>query len=124
MSDFAVTRVDEPVKDDYTWAASSHGMHTGFSVTLNVGAFTEATHYPDGYVPSGTPIRDVGGRYEPTVVTTAPTYDAVLLSAVPVSAGQVNAVGAAVDHVIVHGDRLRGASADAAPAAGSGIVVR
>lgn len=124
MSDFAIRRVDEPVKDDYTWAASSHGMHTGFPVTLNVAAFNEATHYPDGYVRSGTPIREVAGKYEPTVATTGLTYDAILLEPVAISAGQTDAIGAGVDHIIVHGSRLRGAVAGISPSANSGIVVR
>lgn len=124
MSDFAVVRTDEPIKDDYTWAASKHGMHTGFGATLNVSAFTAGTHYPNGYVPSGTPVRKVGTKWEPTVADSGATYDAIVLEPVAIREGQTDAIAAVVDHIIVHADRLRGAAAGAAPAATSGIVAR
>lgn len=124
MSDFAVTRVDEPIKDDYTWAASRHGFHTAQSATLNVSAFVKATHYPNGYVPSGTPVRKVGLKWEPLVVTTNVEYDGILLEPVTVRDGQVNAIGAVIDEGIVHGARLRGSVAGAKPTAAIGIVQR
>ena len=42
------------------WLADGEGIHT-FSGTLDISAFTEGTHYPDGYIPSGVGLRDLGG---------------------------------------------------------------
>ena len=41
---------------DQTWLGSAHGLRNARSSVLDVSAFTEATHYPDGYIPSGTPV--------------------------------------------------------------------
>lgn len=41
---------------DQTWLGSAHGIRNARSSVLDVSALTEATHYPDGYVPSGTPV--------------------------------------------------------------------
>ncbi|GAA4762569.1 head decoration protein [Microbacterium gilvum] len=58
---------------DQTWLGSTHGIRNARTVVLDVSAFTKATHYPDGYIPSGTPLAIVGGLavpYDPTVGTT------------------------------------------------------
>ena len=54
-------------QEDQTWLGSAHGTSSGRPVTLDISAFTEATHYPDGYVPSGTPIAEISasGLYAP-----------------------------------------------------------
>lgn len=124
MSDFAVTRIDEPIKDNYTWAASSHGFHTARNATLNLSAFTKATHFPNGYVPSGTPVRLVGDEWEPLVATTNVEYDGIVLEPVAVRDGQAKALAAVLDEGIVHGARLRGSVAGAKPNAAIGIVQR
>ena len=41
---------------DYTWLLNTHGLNDGSQCVLDISAFTKATHYPDGYVRSGTPI--------------------------------------------------------------------
>lgn len=43
-------------QEDQTWLGSAHGTSMGRPVTLDISAFTEATHFPDGFVPSGTPV--------------------------------------------------------------------
>lgn len=50
---------------DQSWLASTHGMHTPRSETLDNSAFTAGTHYPNGYLPSGTPVALVGGLLVP-----------------------------------------------------------
>lgn len=124
MSDFSVVRIDETPKDDKTWAASAHAFDTGRSVTLDLTAFTKATHYKDGYVPSGTPLtRDAGtGKWEPTAA--AGTFDGILLEPVAVRDGQTVAAAAVIDHGVIYGDRLRGAAADITPADTTQFVVR
>lgn len=39
---------------DQSWLGSSHGIHNCRTGTLDVSTFTAATHYPNGYIPSGT----------------------------------------------------------------------
>lgn len=41
---------------DQRWLASAHGINNARSSALDVSAFTEATHYPDGYFPSGLEV--------------------------------------------------------------------
>lgn len=41
---------------DQKWLASTHGITNAPTGTLNLSAFTAGTHYPDGYIPSGTPV--------------------------------------------------------------------
>ena len=56
---------------DYRWLADSRALEHPKSGTLDISAFTAGTHYPDGYVPSGTPVTfDSGsGLYEPAAAT-------------------------------------------------------
>lgn len=127
MSDFAITRVDEQIPDDKTWAASREGFNTAGSGTLDVTAFDAETHYPNGYVPSGTPVsKSDSGLYVPLSggeggVT---EYDAIVLEPVQIRDGQTVATFAALDHAIVYADRLRGSVEGATPAAHTGIQTR
>lgn len=41
---------------DQSWLGSTHGIANARTSVLDLSAFTEATHYPDGYIPSGTPV--------------------------------------------------------------------
>ena len=52
---------------DYRWLASARGTQHPKSATLDLSDFTEGTHYPDGYIPSGTPVsyRPADGMYGP-----------------------------------------------------------
>lgn len=40
--------------EDRSWLASRHGTDVTQTITLDTSAFTANTHYPNGYVPSGT----------------------------------------------------------------------
>jgi hypothetical protein len=42
--------------EDRSWLGSAHGTEATRTITLDVSAFTEATHYPDGYIASGTVV--------------------------------------------------------------------
>ena len=54
---------------DQSWLGSMHGIHNARTVTLDPAKFTEADHYPDGYIPSGWPLtldeNGVAGPYDP-----------------------------------------------------------
>lgn len=41
---------------NHKWLGSAHGTMNAPTGTLNTSAFTEATHYPEGFVPAGTPV--------------------------------------------------------------------
>jgi hypothetical protein len=45
--------------EDHSWLGSAHGTDSTETITLDVSAFTEGTHYPNGYIPSGTPLAKI-----------------------------------------------------------------
>lgn len=53
--------------EDRSWLASQHGVELTPGVTLDISKFTKATHYPNGYIPSGTAIGHITatGLYGP-----------------------------------------------------------
>lgn len=60
-------RTDSFAADDTSWLASRHGLEMARPVTLDVSAFTAATHYPKGFIPSGMPLGKItaNGLYGP-----------------------------------------------------------
>lgn len=57
------------IVDDPSWLGSAHGTDATETVTLDVSAFTPEDHYPDGVIPSGTPLAKITatGLYGPYV---------------------------------------------------------
>jgi len=51
--DLALT-IDTIGQDDQRWLGTAHGTSAGDSITLDAAAFTAGTHFPNGYLPSGT----------------------------------------------------------------------
>lgn len=41
---------------DQSWLGSAHGIRNARTVIADVSTFTKATHYPDGYLRSGTEV--------------------------------------------------------------------
>ena len=41
---------------DYSWLLNTHGWNAGGQGVLDISAFTAGTHYPLGYIRSGTPV--------------------------------------------------------------------
>lgn len=64
---------------DQTWMGSTHGIANARTETIDISAWDKATHYPDGYIKSGTPAALVGGMLVPYDVTTGTTTGAGLL---------------------------------------------
>ena len=54
-------------QDDQRWIGAAHGIDMARSITLDTSAFTAGTHYPDGYIKSGTPLAKITatGLYGP-----------------------------------------------------------
>lgn len=65
---------------DMSWLGSAHGLRNARTAILDISAFTKATHYPDGYIPSGTPVAKVAGLLVPYDKTEATTTDAGVLA--------------------------------------------
>lgn len=72
MTDISVTSTNYQ-SENRSWLLSPHGTEPGatLSITLDVSAFTAGTHYPNGYIPSGTPLAKITatGLYGPYSVT-------------------------------------------------------
>lgn len=41
---------------DFSWLLNTHALRDGMTGVLDVSTFTKATHFPDGYFPSGLPV--------------------------------------------------------------------
>lgn len=41
---------------DQTWLGSTHGIRNARTAVIDISAFTGTTHYPDGYLRSGTEV--------------------------------------------------------------------
>lgn len=53
--------------DNREWLIGQHGVDVTPSVTLDISKFTAGTHYPNGFIPSGTRLGKVttSGLYGP-----------------------------------------------------------
>lgn len=65
---------------DMSWLGSLHGIGNGRTETIDISAFTAATHYPNGYIPSGFPVAKVGGLLVPYDPTAGVTTNAGVLA--------------------------------------------
>lgn len=65
---------------DQSWLGSSHGIRECRTEFLDISTFTSGTHYPNGYIPSGTPVAKVGGVLVPYDDTQATTTNAGVLA--------------------------------------------
>ena len=63
-----------------SWLGSAHAIWNCRTETINVSAFTAGTHYPDGYIPSGTPVARVANLLVPYDSTEATTTGAGVLA--------------------------------------------
>lgn len=76
---------------DQSWLGSTHGIWNGRTETINVSAFTAGTHYPDGFLPSGTPVALVAGLLVPYDKLEATTTGAGILAGFILTATDINA---------------------------------
>lgn len=65
---------------DQSWLGSAHGINNARTETIDISAFTAGTHYPDGYIKSGTPVAKVGGVLVPYVATEGTVTGAGILA--------------------------------------------
>lgn len=65
---------------DLSWLGSAHGIANARTEVLDISTFTDSTHYPDGYIPSGTAVAKVGGVLVPYTVAEGTTTGAGVLA--------------------------------------------
>ena len=65
---------------DQSWLGSSHGINDCRTEFLDISTFTAGTHYPNGYIPSGTPVAKVGGVLVPYTSAEGTTTNAGVLA--------------------------------------------
>ena len=68
---------------DFRWLRSDHAIWNGRTESLDVGAFTAGTHYPNGYIPSGTMVsRLASGLWGPFDNAAASSEHGILFGSV------------------------------------------
>ncbi|QSE94190.1 potassium transporter [Rhodococcus pseudokoreensis] len=86
-------------QDDQSWLASAHGTDTARNINISVATFTAGTHYPDGWLKSGLPLKKVaGGRYGLWSNGDTDPIEGHLFTATKVPAGATVVVGALLWH--------------------------
>lgn len=108
---------------DQSWLGSTHGIYNTRTETVDISAFTAGTHYPNGYIPSGTPVAMVGGMLVPYDKTEGTVTGAGILAGFiytdqPVPAGSTADFAAPlIDHGRVKVSKVPLAGGFPAPAA-------
>ena len=102
MTDIAVVSTGYQV-EKRSWLLSQHGVGPGENrgITLDASLFTAGTHYPNGYIPSGTLINSSGGPYSGTGACSG-----ILFSSVKVTSSTSKIGGALVVHGYVNTAKL------------------
>lgn len=67
MTNIAVRNTGAFVAENRSYIYADPGVWTRGSITLDVSTFVQATHYPDGFIPSGTVLGKItaSGKYGP-----------------------------------------------------------
>lgn len=116
MTDIGVTSTTRQA-ENRSWLLSPHGTEPGTnpSVTIDVAKFIAGTHYPNGYVPSGTVLSKVTatglwGPYDSTVsdgreIVTEGRIG-ILFGSLPINTGSTKVGGATVVHGFVDPAKL------------------
>lgn len=65
---------------DQSWLGSAHSIRNARTELLDISTFTAGTHYPNGYIPSGTPVAKVGGVLVPYTSAEGTTTGAGILA--------------------------------------------
>ena len=101
--------------ENRAWLGSQHGTESNRSITLDAAAFTAATHYPEGFIPSGIVLAEITssgfyGPYDPEAIDGRDTAAGHLFNSIPVSAGATNLGAPLLDHGAVVESKLPAAS--------------
>ena len=101
---------------DQSWLGSAHGIRECRTELLDISTFTAGTHYPNGYIPSGTVIAKVTatglyGPYDPDGADGRETASGILFGSLPVRTGATSIGGTQVVHGFIAESKLPFASA-------------
>lgn len=107
---------------DQSWLGSTHAIADGRTELLDISTFTAGTHYPDGFIKSGTPVAKVGGVLVPYDSTEGVTTNAGVLAGHLLTDQQVVGTNDFAVPIIDHGRVItskvpQGANAFTAPIA-------
>lgn len=102
MTDIAVSTVGYQA-EKRSWLLGPHGTEPGTNpgITIDASLFTAATHYPNGYLPSGTVLSSAGGPY-----SGAGAAAGILFSSLKISSATAKVGGATVVHGFVKTGKL------------------
>lgn len=124
-------RTDSVGTDDQSWLGSRHGTNNARTVTLAKASFNSGTHYPLGFLRSGTPLAKytsggntgLYGPYTPGATDGTQTFVGFLLTPQSVTSGTGNIVGPLMDHGRIVEARLPIAIDSAAKTAAAGRLI-
>jgi hypothetical protein len=102
MTDISVTTTGYQA-ENRSWLLGPHGTGPGDNpgITIDAALFTAATHFPNGYLPSGTVLTPAGGPYGGTGAAAG-----ILFSSVRIPTPTSRVGGAVVRHGFVRTGRL------------------
>lgn len=103
---------------DQTWLANTHGIEDAVTANLPVSGFTANTHFPNGYLPSGTPVDYADPKAVKPYADGEGAVLGFLLFDVEVHPGATNVAAAVLTHGIVKPDKVPGTFTAPATAAG------
>ena len=117
MTDISVTTTQSQVENRAWLLSGAEGVGAGWTpgVTLDISKFTAGTHYPSGYIPSGTILAKVTatGLFGPYDNAAADGREieagdrlGILFGSLPVRAGSTRVGGAIVVHAAVDAAKL------------------
>lgn len=100
--DISVRKTGPYGAEDRSWLGSAHGTTATRTVTLDPAKFTAATHFPNGYVASGTVVsRDPAtGTWGPFVLASASTGH--LFNSTPMKTGGPMVGAPVLEHGVVY----------------------
>lgn len=111
MTDIQPRTTEYQVPDDPSWLGSAHGLDATGTITLDAAAFTAETHYPDGYIPGGTPLAEITATHLYGPYTTADTTTGLgVLAGHLVASKAVKAADAKIVAAILTHGKVRAAN--------------
>ncbi|WP_104164690.1 head decoration protein [Arthrobacter sp. SX1312] len=112
MTEFGVISTTHQA-EDRSWLIGPHGTDPGTtpSITLDLALFDQATHFPQGTIPSGIVLAknettELFGPYDPAATDGRQAASCILFGSLPARATSGRVGGAGVVHGFVNPDRL------------------
>ncbi len=129
--DISVRR-DQILTENRSWLGSQHGTQATRTVTLDLSTFTQATHYPQGTVPSGVLLGKIDasnlfGPYDPAATDGRQNPAGHLFNTTAVPSGTARVGAPLLEHGAVVESKLpanHGLDASAKTALGGRIIYR